>query len=479
MSASQKTYTRFSLAQRIEHLVLILSFTILAITGMPQKFPLSPISQFVVESLGGIQSIRVIHRVAATVFLLEAIYHLVVVGYSLFVLRRQATMLPSVKDGKDAIQVFLHNLGIAKEMPRMERYNFVEKAEYWAMAWGLIVMAVTGFMLWNPIATTNILPGQFIPAAKIAHGGEAVLAVLAIILWHFYSVHIKRFNKSMITGQMDRESMEEEHGLELHRIETGQVPPLPSVKEQRQRLQFFVPVAAVASIVSLVFVYWFVTFEKTAITTVPAGSQTSAFVPQTPTPVPTAAPTATPAPTEEGQAEPGGQALVGWNGDLDGIFRTRCGACHGSAGGFSAANYQDVMKEVVAGDPDASPVYSVQTGGSHPGLFTQEELARVKQWIEAGAPEQGASGPSGGSVIQPTTWDGGVKDILNRRCGLCHGTAGGYSVKSYAEAMEQIKAGDPEGSGVVAIHQGAHPAKLAEAELQAVIDWIRAGAPEK
>ena len=100
----------------------------------------------------------------------------------------------------DALQWFRYNLGMAEKPPKMPRYNFMEKAEYWAMAWGLVLMGLTGLMLWNPIATTNILPGTFIPAAKAAHGAEAVLAVLAIILWHFYHVHIKHWNWAMIKG---------------------------------------------------------------------------------------------------------------------------------------------------------------------------------------------------------------------------------------------------------------------------------------
>jgi hypothetical protein len=146
-------------------------------------------------------------------------------------------------------------------------------------------MVVTGFMLWNPIATTNFLPGQYIPAALAAHSGEGLLAVLSIVTWHAYHVHVRTFNRSMFTGRISRHEMEEEHALELAEIEAGigDIPPSPA-RLQRRRLIFY-PVAAVVSVVLLVALYFFVTFEQTAITTVPR-QDTPVFVPVTPTPLP-------------------------------------------------------------------------------------------------------------------------------------------------------------------------------------------------
>ena len=383
MSDHAETFDRFHIAQRIEHFVLILSFTILALTGLPQKYPLSPISQGIVNGLGGIESIRIIHRVAATVFLLEAIYHLVYVGYSLWVKKRRATMIPTVKDGKDAVQALSYNLGMSKQEPKMPRFNFTEKMEYWAMLWGFLVMAVTGFMLWNPIATARILPGEFIPAAKVAHGGEAILAVLAIIIWHFYHVHIRNFNKSMFTGKISREQMEEEHALELEHIESGQIPPPPPPDVQRRRLMIFVPIAAVVSLALLVGVYYFVTFEETAITTIlPPAQEVDVFVPWTPT---APAPTPTLAPTVEGTVVEQPAELT-WDATVADVFAARCGACHGALGGFSAETYNAVMAQVEPGNPDASGVITVQAD-SHPGIFEPDEMELVRSWIEAGAPE--------------------------------------------------------------------------------------------
>jgi cytochrome b subunit of formate dehydrogenase len=281
--SKQKTYPRFDLGQRIEHAVLLISFTTLAVTGLPQKFADASWAQIMVQLMGGIETIRIIHRVAAVVLMLGSIYHGGIVTYKVAVKRVHLTMLPGWGDVKDAFQQFFYNLGWKKSLPQMGRYTFAEKAEYWSLVWGTVMMIITGFMLWNPIATTKLLPGEFIPAAKAAHGAEAVLAVLAIVTWHVYHVHLKFFNKSMFTGRIDHHAMEEEHPLELARIESGRTEPPVDPAALRRRQRIFIPIAAVITLVLLAGLYIFVTFEETAIETVPR-QNVEIFTPATPEP---------------------------------------------------------------------------------------------------------------------------------------------------------------------------------------------------
>ncbi len=179
---SAPVYQRFSLDQRAEHALTLVTFVVLAVTGLPQKYVAANWADTMIRLMGGIETTRLIHHFAAVLLMLEVVYHIVSMGYRLFVRRVRFTMLPGLSDVSDAVSAFLFNLGLRKAPPQGGRYTFVEKAEYWAFIWGAVVMVITGFMMWNPIATAHLLPGQYIPAAKAAHGGEAVLAVLAIIL---------------------------------------------------------------------------------------------------------------------------------------------------------------------------------------------------------------------------------------------------------------------------------------------------------
>ncbi len=395
--AETRMYSRFSLSARLQHVIMLLSFTTLAVTGLVQKFALNPASLFVVRLWGGVENLRSTHHVAATALMLVAIYHLVEVGHNTFVMRRRQSMLPGLQDIRDAWNALLYNLGLYKSRPQFGRYGFEEKAEYWALVWGILIMALTGFMMWNPLATINLLPGEFIPAAKTAHGAEAVLAVLAIIVWHMYGVHIKRFNKSMWTGKMSEAEMLHEHPLELADIKAG-AERLPSPAQVRSRQLIYYPIAALVGGGLLFAVFGFVSSEQTAITTSPSIISTlPVYLPQTPTavlPTPTSLPSPTAAPASEATAVP--QAATTWT-EIGPIFAGKCIMCHGVAlasGGLALESYEAALKGaqdgpvIVPGSGDDSKLIVVQSAGGHPGQLSTEELAVVRSWIEAGALEK-------------------------------------------------------------------------------------------
>jgi cytochrome b subunit of formate dehydrogenase/mono/diheme cytochrome c family protein len=265
----QKEFRRFTASQRFEHILLLVTFTTLALTGLPQKYAEYDWAKSMIETMGGIESIRIVHRFMATLLMTEAIFHLGMLGYKIYVLGHRLNMVPALTDVRNVWDEVRYNLGLRRLRPLYPRYNYGEKAEYLAVGWGTLVMVMTGFMLWNPIAVTKYLPGAWIPAARAAHGAEAVLAVASILTWHVYNVHLKHFNKAMFTGNVTLEQMEEEHGEELEAIEKGRVRRDPPPDIIRKRRRYFWPYAAVTTVIMLAGLVYFVTFERSAITTVP------------------------------------------------------------------------------------------------------------------------------------------------------------------------------------------------------------------
>jgi len=284
MSANSKSYVRFPLARRVEHIVLLSTFIILAATGLPQKYPNSPISVFIAQALGGIENLYAIHHFTTPIVMLAVIYHMLTIGYQVFVLRSKWSMMLAPQDLKDGLQALLYNIGLAKAPPKMGRYTFEEKFEYWAFVWGYTVMGITGFIMWNPIIATTYLPGEFVPAAKAAHGGEAVLAVLAILIWHMYHVRIKRINNAMFNGLQSEADMVHEHPLEFADIEAGIADRRPDPATLRKRQMIYYPIAAILTLAMLAGIYGFINAEKTAETTLIPLTEKQIFVPQTPQP---------------------------------------------------------------------------------------------------------------------------------------------------------------------------------------------------
>lgn len=380
---TQEKHLRFPLARRIEHWINGAAFITLALTGLPQKYFEAPISVGLITALGGVENVRIIHRVAAVVLALVAIWHFGYNIYIWYVQRKNPSMLPTPTDGFNAWKTIKYNLGIDKERPKQGFYTFEEKMEYWALLWGTLVMVLSGFFLWNPITAAQYFPGEWIPAAKAAHGGEALLAVLAIIIWHMYHVLIRTFNKSMYTGYMSHEEMEHEHPLAIHE------PPAPKVEPavlKRRKSQFWIGYGLVATI-WLVGVIWFVTSEQTATATIPEPEKVEAFSPLTPTPFPS--PDAIP--------EAALRYGTTWETSVGTIFVSKCGECHNPRNGeknLDLSTYEGALAggdsgpAVIPGAPGISISLFWPGFEDHPGKLSPAEFAAIQEWIRNGAPEK-------------------------------------------------------------------------------------------
>ncbi len=340
---NEKYYDRFNLSQRIEHWILVFSFTVLAVTGLPQKFAGDGWAESIIAVLGGIETTRSLHHFAAAVLLIEAAYHSIVISYKMFVLRVRWTMFPGMQDVQDAIAAVRYNLGLTSKPPEYDRYSFTEKAEYWALIWGTAIMALTGFMLWNPIITSRYFQGDLIPAAKAAHGAEAILAVLAIIVWHIYNVHVKTFNKSMFIGKLASHEMQEEHALELARLQGGKAEWKPTSGQIARWRRIYTPIAAIVAIVLAFSIYLILTAETTAITTLPKRATVQVFAPRTSTPTPAPTRLGTPVPGQTQVAPGATPQVVGAAKPLPASHAGRavCQVCHVTGVGGAPKNPLD------------------------------------------------------------------------------------------------------------------------------------------
>jgi len=217
-----RAFIRFNARERFEHQLLIGSFTALGFTGLLQTFSkMGFVSWIINVLLGGIETLRTIHHLAAIVFAVQAIYHFSGIVYLWFVKREPGSMWPKWDDFKGLLGMFKFNLNMAKERPAFDRFSIEEKVEYWALLWGTVIMGITGVFQWFPMLITSLLPGVAIPIARTIHAWEAILAVLSILTWHMYHTLVKENNQSIFTGTMTEEEMQENHALEYHRIVTA------------------------------------------------------------------------------------------------------------------------------------------------------------------------------------------------------------------------------------------------------------------
>lgn len=215
---------RFDIHQRIQHILMMSSFSMLALTGLPLKFSANAVSQWWVALWGGIESTRAIHHFFAWVMLFDCAYHLAYLGYTTTVLKRPfpVEMIPSPKDFIDLLADLKYYFGLSPERAKYGRFNYREKFDYWAVFWGIFIMAGSGFVLMFPVIVSKLFPSWIIPTALVAHSDEAMLAVSWIVIVHLFFAHLAPnifpFNKSIFTGRVPRQRYEHEHPLEYERM---------------------------------------------------------------------------------------------------------------------------------------------------------------------------------------------------------------------------------------------------------------------
>jgi len=222
-------FRRFTSRQRIEHVLLLVTFTVLAVTGLAEKYYDAGWANWLIMNLGGIASTRLIHRIFGLIFTAGMLAHFGYIFYDATFKHGKLSMLVSLKDFRDIVDSLRYSFGFSEKPLSYGRYDYRQKFEYWGILFGSIIMILSGFVLMYPIWITSFLPGQFVAASQVAHGNEAMLAVLTIVIWHLYDVIFKPSifpaDLSIFSGRISKKRMIEEHAQEYAELNTPPAQP--------------------------------------------------------------------------------------------------------------------------------------------------------------------------------------------------------------------------------------------------------------
>lgn len=216
-------YLRMTLSERLQHGTLAVSFILLVVTGFMLRYPNAWWVVAIRNLSDSVFDLRsLLHRIAAVVMIAASLFHIYYISFTQRGRQLIKDLLPVLQDARDAVAVMKYNLGLSKQKPRFGRFSYIEKSEYWALVWGTIVMAGTGFIMWFDNTFIGLFTKLGYDIARTIHFFEAWLATLAIIVWHFYYVifnpDVYPMSLAWLTGYLTEAEMAEEHPLELEEL---------------------------------------------------------------------------------------------------------------------------------------------------------------------------------------------------------------------------------------------------------------------
>lgn len=213
-----RSIVRMTGKQRIQHVILLTSFAALVLTGFALKYP----DSWLAALLAGESFRRIAHRVAGIVMLAAGLFHVYYLLLTTEGRKALVDMFPRRKDITDLFQSMRYYTIGGSSKPKFAKFNYAEKAEYWAVVWGTIIMGLTGLMVWFKVEVFGFLPRWIIDVALSIHFYEAILATLAIVVWHFYNVildpDVYPLNWAVVDGRVSEEYYKEEHELDYERM---------------------------------------------------------------------------------------------------------------------------------------------------------------------------------------------------------------------------------------------------------------------
>lgn len=221
--SEERYYIRMNIHERFQHHLVWSTFVTLALTGFMLELPQEWIAFLGTYREPVFYWRGLLHRIAAIIMIANLFYQSWYLGCTKAGRSYLMDMLPRFQDAKDMVQNMLYYFRISGKKPQFDRFNYKEKMEYWTGWIGNIIITVTGFFLW----IEHLFPKFVFDVSILVHTMEAILASSAIMVWHFYEVHLKpgKFPMSTIflDGKIPEHELEEEHPLEYERIKKAEI----------------------------------------------------------------------------------------------------------------------------------------------------------------------------------------------------------------------------------------------------------------
>ena len=232
VAVRQPAFQRFQLIHRILHVIVIVSFLGLALTGLPLKYSAQPWAQNLARFMGGFESTSIWHHVCAVLTIFYFAAHLTWMAEKVFELRQKRmpwktivfgpdSPVPNFRDAQDLFRMGRWFVGLGPK-PVFERWSYWEKFDYWAVFWGVGIIGTTGLVLWFPNVFARFLPGGALNIAKVIHSEEALLATGFIFAIHFFNTHLRAekfpMDLTIFTGLSTIEELEDERPEFLERM---------------------------------------------------------------------------------------------------------------------------------------------------------------------------------------------------------------------------------------------------------------------
>ena len=215
MEGPPKELLRLDIHQRIQHILLLTSVTLLILTGIGLRFSDSFFGKLLVFLEGGFYTRGWLHRFSAVLLILTALYHFLYILFSERGHQEFMRILLRWKDIQDYWNTLLYDLGLRKERPKLDWYCYREKFQYWAFVIFCLLMIASGVVLWFHEPLFGVLPKWAFDVALEVHGWTGTLILIFLVLWHLYIVHLSpgRFpmSRSWLTGKITLEELKRYH----------------------------------------------------------------------------------------------------------------------------------------------------------------------------------------------------------------------------------------------------------------------------